>query len=151
MSSKSITQKSPGTEQLVSLPLGNYEQINEYKELIESFITVSTEDFVTTMKKEVEPIVTILDLRNMISTVRNFLKERLKSVGFETHGFYKIVEVQREPKFVIDILIVIPKFNRDKKFTVLSAIGNLMRRYPNLLFDFRIIKEEEAPEGYFAI
>jgi len=68
-------------------------------------------------------------------------------VGFEIYAFYKIVEVDREPKFVVDLLIVIPEFNRNKKFTILSVIGNLMRRYQNLLFDFRILKKKDTPEG----
>jgi len=35
--------------------------------------------------------------------------------------------------------------------TVLSVIGNLMREYPDLLFDFRVTEKRDIPEGYSAI
>ena len=35
--------------------------------------------------------------------------------------------------------------------TVLSVVGNLMREYPDLLFDFRIVKKWNIPEGYSAV
>jgi len=35
--------------------------------------------------------------------------------------------------------------------TVLSVIGNLMREYADLSFDFRIVKKWDILEGYSAI
>jgi hypothetical protein len=123
--------------------MGNYNEIIEYQQRIDSSVTKS--------KKEIEPLITILDPANLVSKARVFLRGAIESLGFETKVFYRIVEVDREPKFVIDILIRIPEFNRNKKFAVLSVIGDLMRAYPNLLFDFRTARQEEIPEGFSVI
>lgn len=67
---------------------------------------------------------------------------------------HRVEEVDREPGFVIDFLILIPESDRNVKNAIFSALGNLTRAYPYLLFDFRIVKREERelssviPEGY---
>lgn len=143
MSVAHTTQENSENMQLIPPPMGNYRQIIEYCDLTDSFVTIP--------KQEIEPLITILDRSFLISETRNFLRSELESLRFETNAFYKILEVEREPKFVIDILIRIPEINRNRKFAVVSVIGNLMRAYPNLLFDFRTTREEEIPEGYSAI
>ena len=125
------------------MPIGNFAQINEYRQSIESFITM--------LKRERTSLVTTFDTAELVSRARNFLKQQLASVRFETLAFYKIVEVDREPKFVVDILVAIPEYDRDKKFAILSVIGNMMRRYPEILFDFRIIKKKKIPDEYTPI
>lgn len=131
------------TYQETHTPIGKNEHIGEYQELTSSYVTVP--------KVKIEPEITILDPANLVLEANYFLKRQLESIGFETNGFHKIVEVDREPKFVVDILIRIPRLNRNKKFAVLSSIGDLMRNYPKLLFDFRIVRHEDIPEGYTVI
>jgi hypothetical protein len=143
MSVASITQENPETRQLVPPPMGNYAQINEYQQLFGLFITMP--------RDEVKPLITSINLTKLLSEVKSFLKTQLGSLRFESSTFYRIVEVDREPRFVIDVLITVSEFTRDKKFAVLSVIGDLMRKYPELLLDFRITKKIDIPNGYFAI
>jgi len=143
MSVTCITQENLETAQVIPPPMGNYEQIIARAHILDFSVTIPG--------KENEPLITIFIPSVLISEAKNFLKGKLGSTGFETNAFYKIVEVDREPKFVIDILVRIPEFNRNKKFAVLSVIGDLMRTYANLLFDFRTTREEGIPEGYSVI
>lgn len=136
------TQEKLETEQIIPrIRIQTYSHIYDQQ----------TKTSVSIAEKEDKPLVTFLDPESLISNATSFLKERLDSLRFESHPFYKIVEVDREPKFVIDILITIPEYNRKRKLAMLSVIGNLMRNYSNLLFDFQISKEKEIPTEYSAI
>ena len=143
MSVTTPSEQDLETSQFSPVPMGNYEQIGEYQEQVDSFVTM--------LKEKIEPDITVLEIPNLISATQSFLRERLGSVEFEAHAFHKIHEVDREPRYVIDILVAIPEYDRNRKFTILSIIGDLMREYPNLLFDFRITGESDIPEGYSAI
>ncbi len=89
-----------------------------------------------------------------VAEARQFLRRQLRSVGNIEDILYRVEETDREPGFIIDFLILIPESDRDVKQSIFSALGNLMRAYPHLLFDFRIVKrngrERSAviPEGY---
>jgi hypothetical protein len=84
----------------------------------------------------------------------HFLRERLSTLREAESVFYRIVEVEREPGFVIDLLIIMNNDDRDARRFVLSAVGNLMRERPDLLIDFRIVNRrnrdlrEVIPEGF---
>jgi len=149
MSTQNITQKRlVDTQQLISPLMENY---TIETQLEESIVTIPKEDSFTRPRQEIKWVATILDYANLVSDVMSFLKEQIGSVKFETHAFYRTMDVEREPGFIIDLLIVIPDFDRNKKFTMLSVIGDLMRKYTNLLFDFRILKKKEIPEEYSVI
>jgi len=143
MSSSNIAQESEGTQQIIPSPIGNYEQIENYHRSIESFITVP--------QQTIEPLISYFNPNILVSQARIFLERSLLALEFETSVGYKIIEVEREPKFVIDLLIAIPNINRNKKFSVLSIIGSMMKDYPQLLFDFRITKNDKIPTEYSKI
>lgn len=106
-------------------------------------LTVQTEQIVTFPRED------------YVAEARRFLREQLSLVRAHIEDIlYRVEDVDREPGFIIDFLILIPESDRNVKRLIFSALGNLMRAYPHLLFDFRILKREGRkrstviPEGY---
>ena len=105
-------------------------------------LTVQTERIVT-IPREVQVV-----------EARQFLRAQLSSVSSVEDILFRVEETDREPGFIADFLIIIPESDREVKRSIFSALGNLMRAYPHLLFDFRIVKRNGRelssviPEGY---
>jgi hypothetical protein len=102
---------------------------NQVNILEKGTITLQTEQIVTFSR----------DL--IITEARRFLQEQLRATSIEDI-LYRIEATDRDPGFIVDFLIVIPESNRDTKRSIFSALGNLMRTYPHLLINFRIVKRE---------
>lgn len=78
-----------------------------------------------------------------------------KSISQQIDGlFYHVKKVpDREPGYIIQLLIVVPKKNYEVEGRIYKEIGSLMREYPDNLFDFSIVRREdrgirEISEGY---
>lgn len=126
---------------LESTPLSFYPS-GQVNIIVEGTITTLTEQVVT------------LPRGSQAGAARDFLRRQLVSVAGIEDILYRVEEVDRQPGFIIDFLILITDRNRDTKRSVFSALGNLMRTHPHLLFDFRIVSRGErdrgdiVPEGY---
>lgn len=128
------------TTTVIPIPPGNFEDIFEFEQATQFNVTIP----------EGEPtfLVTTFDPLSLGFKTGDFLKRQLEQLDFETDVFWRINQIDRDPQFVIDIIVTIPHLNRRRKFAVLSKIGELMRTYSNLLFDFRTTGERNVPEGY---
>lgn len=116
---------------------------------------IDQESMTLSPMKAFEQIVTIFGSREIqITNAKQFLRNQLSSVSRIEDILHKLEEIDRDPGFIIDFLILVSDSDRDTKRSIFSALGNLMRANPHLLFDFRIIKrkgrDREAiiPEGY---
>jgi hypothetical protein len=138
MSQQNVTvEDSNSVLRSKKLPIDNLEEISEYQEASKNF---------TMLVQELEIPITAFDRDTLISEVRGYLKGQFEALKFEVNGFYRILEVEREPHFVIDLLIEIPELTRKNKFQVLPILGNLMKKHHHLLFDFRITKKRTDAE-----
>jgi len=116
---------------------------------------VDKESITFSPMKAPEGIVTILGLpEDQVTKAKQFLRNQLSSVRRIEDILYKVNKINRDPGFIIDFLILVSDSDGDARRSIFSALGNLMRANPHLLFDFRIIKrkgrDREAiiPEGY---
>lgn len=80
--------------------------------------------------------------------VRNLLSQFCDQIGqvalFEK-ATYHLREIDRDPGYVIDLLIVLSDSNRESEYNLYGAIGTLMREHNEMLFDFSIVRRKGRP------
>jgi hypothetical protein len=80
--------------------------------------------------------------------VRDLLSQFCNQIGqvplFEK-ATYHLREIDRDPGYVIDLLIVLSERNRESEYNLYDAIGRLMREHNEMLFDFSIVRRKGRP------
>ena len=119
--------------------------------------SVSTEQINTigvgTLSVATEPLITFPRELHVTEAVQ-FLRDQLHSERDVESIMYRVNEVDHGPGFVIDLLVLTPETTRDVRRSIFTALGGLMRAFPYLLFDFRIVRrrgrsrEEIIPEDF---